>query len=70
MASFKWFYDGNISKTKTRILISIEYISQLKEGVKECIEFYNFRTFHQSLIYKKPMELYLKIANEKFPCAA
>jgi putative transposase len=45
-------------------------ISQLKEGVKEYIKFYNFKRFHQSLNYKKPMELYLKSANEEFPCAA
>ena len=45
-------------------------ISQLKEGVKKYFEFYNFRRFHQSLNYKKPIELYLESANEEFPCAA
>ena len=30
-------------------------ISQLKKGVKDYVEFYNFRRFHQSLNYKKPM---------------
>ena len=45
-------------------------ISQLKDGVKEYVEFYNFRRFHQSLNYKKPMELYLESANEEFPFAA
>ena len=45
-------------------------ISQLKDGVKEYVEFYNFRRFHQSLKYKKPMELYLESSNEEFPCAA
>lgn len=45
-------------------------ISQLKKGVKEYVEFYNFRRFHQSLNYKKPMELYLESANQEFPCAA
>ena len=44
-------------------------ISQLKEGVNEYVEFYNFRKFHQSLNYKKAMELYLKSTNEEFPCA-
>ena len=34
-------------------------IRELKEGVAEYIEFYNNRRFHQSLGYKKPMEVYM-----------
>ena len=34
-------------------------IRELKKGVAEYIEFYNNRRFHQSLGYKKPMEVYM-----------
>ena len=48
-----------------------EYIrvSNLKDDVKEYIEFYNFRRFHETLNYKKPMNIYhksLKINNENY----
>ena len=33
-------------------------IRELKNGVNEYIEFYNFRRFHQTLNYKKPMDIY------------
>lgn len=33
-------------------------IRELKNGVNEYIEFYNYRRFHQTLKYKKPMEIY------------
>ena len=33
-------------------------IRELKNGVNEYIEFYNCRRFHQTLDYKKPMDVY------------
>jgi len=44
-------------------------VSTLKEDVREYIEFYNNRRFHESLNYKKPMEVYregIKVNNEDF----
>ncbi|NWF66343.1 MAG: IS3 family transposase, partial [Campylobacterales bacterium] len=35
-----------------------ESVSKLKEDVKDYIEFYNNKRFHESLDYKKPMEVY------------
>jgi len=34
-------------------------IKELKEGVKEFIHKYNFKRFHSSLNYQKPMNIYL-----------
>ena len=34
-------------------------ISELKAGVREYVEFYNHRRFHQTLDYQKPMNVYL-----------
>jgi putative transposase len=34
-------------------------ISELKVGVREYVEFYNHRRFHQTLDYQKPMNVYL-----------
>ncbi|HAT9259175.1 TPA: transposase, partial [Legionella pneumophila subsp. pneumophila] len=33
-------------------------IRELKNGVNEYIVFYNYKRFHQSLKYKKPMDVY------------
>lgn len=44
-------------------------VSVLKDGVKEYIEFYNHRRFHESLKYKKPMEVYfnsMKINDQNY----
>ena len=44
-------------------------IKELKEDIKEYIEFYNHRRFHETLKYKKPMNVYfdsLKINNEEY----
>jgi putative transposase len=40
-------------------------ISQLKEDIKEYIEFYNTKRFHQSLSYKRPMAVYLESLKTK-----
>jgi len=45
-------------------------IRELKEGVNEYIEFYNHKRFHQSLGYKKPMEVYNKGHQELTKMAA
>jgi putative transposase len=42
-------------------------IKELKEDVSDYINFYNFKRFHQTLDYKKPMNVYhdsLKSNNE------
>tara|TARA_Y100000385_G_C13037528_1_gene613698 strand:+ start:254 stop:1420 length:1167 start_codon:yes stop_codon:yes gene_type:complete len=46
-------------------------IRELKNGVDEYIEFYNYRRFHQTLKYRKPMEIYnLKEEKEVIKIAA
>jgi len=46
-------------------------IRELKNGVNEYIEFYNYRRFHQTLKYKKPMDIYnLKQEKEVIKLAA
>ena len=47
-------------------LRSYKTMKELKLGIKEYMDFYNYNRFHQSLAYKKPMEVYLKSKNE--PC--
>jgi putative transposase len=44
-------------------------IKELKEDVNDYMEFYNHKRFHETLKYKKPMEVYLKnviINNENY----
>lgn len=38
---------------------SYESIKELKEGVKNWIYKYNFKRFHSSIKYQKPMNVYL-----------
>ena len=45
-------------------------VKELKAGVAEYIQFYNRRRFHQSLNYRKPMEVYLQSMNVQEPMAA
>lgn len=45
-------------------------IRELKTGVNEYIEFYNHKRFHQSLDYKKPMDVYNKGHQEPTKMAA
>jgi putative transposase len=43
-------------------------ISELITDVDDYIEFYNYRRFHQTLKYKKPMDVYqesIKLNQEK-----
>lgn len=46
------------AKVEKIYLNEYEKISILKEDVREYIEFYNNKRFHESLNYKKPMEVY------------
>jgi putative transposase len=44
-------------------------ISQLKDDVKDYMQFYNYKRFHETLNYKKPMNVYfesMKINDEKY----
>ena len=44
-------------------------IKELKDDVRDYMEFYNYRRFHETLDYKKPMETYhnsLTINNENY----
>lgn len=45
-------------------------IRDLKNGVNEYIEFYNYKRFHQTLNYKKPMDVYNYQGEEEIKVAA
>lgn len=38
--------------------MTYDRVSILKDDVKDYINFYNHKRFHESLEYKKPMEVY------------
>ena len=46
------------AKCERLYLNEYETISQLKEDVADYIDFYNNRRFHETLNYKKPMDVY------------
>ena len=46
------------AKVEKIYLNEYERVSVLKEDVKEYINFYNHKRFHESLQYKKPIEVY------------
>ncbi|WP_165786879.1 IS3 family transposase [Aliarcobacter cryaerophilus] len=55
------------AKVEKIYLNEYDRVSVLKDDVKDYINFYNHKRFHESLEYKKPMEVYsnsMKI-NEK-----
>lgn len=55
------------AKVEKIYLNEYEKISDLKQDVKDYINFYNHKRFHESLEYKKPMEVYfnsMKIDNQ------
>lgn len=57
------------AKVEKIYLNEYEKVSDLKDDVKEYIEFYNHKRFHESLDYKKPMEVYfnsMKIDNKNY----
>ena len=47
-------------------------LADLSEDVDDYIQFYNYRRFHQTLAYKKPMDIYMKsiAANQALKVAA
>ncbi|OAJ33752.1 hypothetical protein A0O36_02034 [Piscirickettsiaceae bacterium NZ-RLO1] len=45
-------------------------VKELKAGVTEYIEFYNNKRFHQTLDYKKPMDVYCNLQPQLFLEAA
>jgi putative transposase len=45
-------------------------VRELKAGVTEYIDFYNHKRFHQTLNYKKPMEVYNQSMADQFKMAA
>ena len=55
------------AKVEKIYLNEYERVSVLKSDVHEYIKFYNHKRFHESLAYKKPINVYfesLKIKNE------
>ena len=57
------------AKVEKIYLNEYDRVSVLKQDVKEYIEFYNHKRFHETLEYKKPMNVYyhsLKINDEKY----
>ena len=57
------------AKVEKIYLNEYERVSTLKNDVKEYMEFYNYRRFHETLDYQKPMNVYhesLKINNENY----
>lgn len=57
------------AKVEKIYLNEYERVSTLKEDVKEYINFYNHKRFHETLDYKKPMNVYwdsIKINNENY----
>ena len=57
------------AKVEKIYLNEYDRVSVLKNDVKEYMEFYNYRRFHETLNYKKPMNVYLeslKINNENY----
>ena len=57
------------AKVEKIYLNEYDRVSTLKSDVKDYMEFYNYRRFHETLKYKKPMNVYfesLKINNENY----
>jgi len=57
------------AKVEKIYLNEYEKVSTLKNDVKDYIEFYNNRRFHETLEYKKPMKVYytsMKINDENY----
>jgi len=57
------------AKVEKIYLNEYERVSTLKNDVKEYIEFYNYKRFHESLNYKKPINVYwdsIKINDENY----
>ena len=48
------------AKVERIYLNEYQSIESLKKGLGEYIDFYNYRRFHQTLNYRKPMEIYME----------
>jgi len=48
------------AKCERIYLNEYQNIGEIITGVDDYIEFYNYRRFHQTLDYKKPMDVYQK----------
>lgn len=60
---------GRSAKCEKIYLNEYNSMAELKNDVKDYIDFYNYRRFHESLDYKKPMNVYLesmKINDENY----
>ena len=59
------------AKVEKIYLNEYDRVSTLKDDVKEYINFYNHRRFHETLNYQKPMKVYyesLKQNEENYTC--
>ena len=57
------------AKVEKIYLNEYDRVSTLKSDVADYMEFYNYRRFHETLNYKKPMNIYfenLKINDERY----
>ena len=57
------------AKVEKIYLNEYDRVSTLKSDVADYMEFYNYRRFHETLEYKKPMDIYfksLKINDENY----
>jgi len=57
------------AKVEKIYLHEYERVSILKSDIKDYMDFYNYRRFHETLKYKKPMDVYfdsLKINDERY----
>ena len=57
------------AKVEKIYLNEYDRVSALKNDLADYMEFYNYRRFHETLNYKKPMDVYLeslKINNENY----
>jgi putative transposase len=52
------------AKVEKVYLNEYDTVVQLREDVRDYIEFYNHRRFHETLQYKKPMKVYYESMKE------
>ena len=60
---------GRSAKVEKIYLNEYDRVSVLKNDVNDYMEFYNYKRFHETLKYKKPMNVYfdsLKINDENY----
>jgi len=60
---------GRSAKVERIYLNEYNSIKELRDDVRDYMEFYNYRRFHETLGYRKPMEIYrhsLAINNQHY----